>query len=318
MRTLLVIPDRKDLGKATTPMFNAWVSGLPATIRPADEGRAFTDLSGFDVVLSRMKFRRLAELETIDWGSFEGLRVHSDFDAFNDEFWRASRHRGQWRVHIPRHQFDYLVVTGMRAQEHFESLGIRTILSHKAYDPALFFDEGQSRSHTIVMYGAEYQARILAREALTRAGHRVQRVEAPITQLSSELNRHLAALVCTLDATPLERSWLSFRHFHRGWDILPGPEPMLKLFESVAAGCATFTDYSEDLDGLGFVDGENVIIYRDIDELVEKVHHYMAEPQELSRIGRAGARLASERHTWEVRTQQLRGHLEAALETGRD
>jgi spore maturation protein CgeB len=88
---------------------------------------------------------------------------------------------------------------------------------------------------------------------------------------------------------------------------------MLKLFESAASGCATFCDWTPDLDYLGFVDGENIIVFRDFDELVEKARYYLAQPDELRRIGSNGAALALERHTWKHRAIELRQVLQNAI-----
>ncbi len=307
MRTLVVIPDRK-LSVFTPPMHEAWRTGLPATVAPQGPDGSLPSFAQFDVVISRIKFRHLARMSTIDWSDFTGLRVHSDEDGFWDALWSTSPYAGQWQVHIPRHGFDVLVVTGMRAQEHFEAIGIRTLLVHKAYDPANFHDLGQSRSESLVTYGADYPARVIARRLLAREGIDVQRVVAPFTELNRELNKHLACLVCTLDAPDPGGVFRRLRDRVRRTvpRIGPGPEPMHKLFESVASGCATFTDWSPDLEGLGFIDGENAIFYRTLEELIEKAKHYLARPDELRRIGAAGAVLAIERHTWDRRTIALR------------
>ena len=314
MKTLVVIPGRK-VSVWTPPMHDAWERGLPATVEAQRDDGSLPSFAGFDVVISRLKFRHLARMPAIDWSGFRGLRVHSDEDGFWDALWSTSPYRGQWQVHIPRHGFDLLVVTGMRTQEHFEACGIPTLLVHKAYDPRNFFDRGGPRTETLVTYGADYPARVIARQLLAREGIQVERVVRPFTELNAELNKHLACLVCTLDAPapggPLRR----FNQRLRGTtpSVGPGPEPMYKLFESVASGCATFTDWSPDLEGLGFVDGVNAIFYRSLEELVEKTKYFLARPDELRRIGASGAALAQERHTWAVRTQTLRTGIESVL-----
>lgn len=310
MKTLVVIPNRK-LSVFTPPMHEAWRVGLPATVLPQEEDGSFPPLADYDIVISRIKFRHLMRMPEIDWSGFGGLRVHSDDDGFWDALWSTSPYLGQWQTHIPRHGFDLMVVTGVRAHEHFQSLGIETIVVHKGFDPATFYDRRQPRSETLVMYGADYLSRVIARDHLARAGVKVQRISAPFEQLNDELNRHLACLVCTLDAPTLNRGVRSVwdRMLRRTPDIAPGPEPMHKLFESAASGCATFTDWSPDLEQLGFVDGQNIIIYRSIEELVEKARHFLTRPDELRRIGAAGSELARSRHTWEKRTEVLRAAL---------
>jgi spore maturation protein CgeB len=88
--------------------------------------------------------------------------------------------------------------------------------------------------------------------------------------------------------------------------IAPGPEPMLKNFEVAGSGCAAVCDDIPELMDLGFVDGDNIVLYRDFDELRDKLHHYLAHPHLLHSIGRRGSALCMSRHTWKHRAEQIR------------
>ena len=74
---------------------------------------------------------------------------------------------------------------------------------------------------------------------------------------------------------------------------------MIKTFEVAAAGCAPVVDHLDELEDLGFVDGETCLTYRTFDEAADKL--LAADEQQLLEMGRAAAELARSRHTWSHR-----------------
>jgi len=314
VRTALLVPDPPS--PWTPPLFEAIGSEFDARIFRLARTDPLPDLSDFDLIISRLKFRHLAARTSLDWGTSRGFKVHWDEDVFWDGLWSESPHRELWTRSFPQLGFDALVVTGQRSQEYFSRTGTPTVVVHKGYAEGMFRDDDGDRTPTMAMYGAPYLSRILAKRRLSTGGIPLAYVQASFADLASELNRHLASLVCTLDASstlpPFLRG-IAHRWPERFVEVGPGPEPMLKLFESAASGCATFTDWSPDLEPLGFQDGVNAILYRDIDELVEKSTFYFQDPSRLREIGRRGAVLCRERHTWGVRARELRSALEPLM-----
>jgi len=310
--TALLVPDPPS--SWTPPIHAALEQALEAEVVRVAPGVAMPGLGTYRRIVSRLKFRHLAALPEMGWAGSEDLKVHWDEDGFWDGLWTTSPYRGMWSEHIPRLGFNLLVVTGQRSLEHFQERGIPTALLHKGYDPAAFADAAGQRMDVIAMYGQDYPSRVAARSALVRAGIPVTRVKAPFSRLASTLNGYLSVLICTLDVT-VRGGRLGRRFVDRVPGLVsgarPGPEPMLKLFEAAACGCAPFTDFSPDLSDLGFVDGETAIIYRDIDELVEKAQHYRKQPDELRMIGARAARLVAEHHTWSHRAEGLARILDA-------
>lgn len=314
MRTALLVPETPS--PWTPPLFAALVNEFNAEVFPVAPRGPLPGLRGFDLVISRLKFRHLASMETIDWGDSASFKVHWEEDGFWDGLWSNPIHRGLWSDHFPRLGFDLLVVTGRRTEEYFLDRGIPSIVVHKGFDGERFTDHGRNRKHSIVMYGQDYASRILAQHGLESANHSVVRVKVPFERLSDELNNYLAALACTLDGRVVPGAlfrrvagWFPRTFIRTG----PGPEPMLKFFESASSGCATFTDYSPDLAELGFVDGKNALIFSDVDDLVEKADYFMAQPDRLREIGRLGAAHCVEGHTWVTRAFQLRERLQPYL-----
>ena len=311
MRTALLVPDPPS--SWTPPIFAALEAEFSAETFALAPGQPLPDLSGFDLVLSRLKFRHLASMKSIHWHGTGALKVHWDEDGFWDGLWSRSTFQGLWSEHWARIGFDHLVVTGSRAQEYFLERGIPTSTVHKGFSAYDFADVDGHRHRGLAMYGQEYPSRVLARKSLMRAGLPVGHLDVPYARLSEALNSWVAALVCTMDGRVLggERFEPMARRFpHLFVRTRPGPEPMLKLFEAAASGCGTFTDASPDLAELGFVDGETAIIYEDIDELVDKARHYFSDLDALRTIGRQGSSLCRDRHTWEARARSLRALIE--------
>lgn len=82
-----------------------------------------------------------------------------------------------------------------------------------------------------------------------------------------------------------------------GADVGMG-EYMIKNFEAMACGCVLFTfDQGEEENrALGFEDGVNVVLYRSLDELREKLARLRGDPAHAAAIARAGEALA--RHSF--------------------
>ncbi len=75
----------------------------------------------------------------------------------------------------------------------------------------------------------------------------------------------------------------------------------------VAGNCVLCHQWFRDMDKLGLIDGENCIIWRDFDELVEKMTWYLPGEYEPERqaIAVAGELLALERHSFDARVSEL-------------
>lgn len=82
----------------------------------------------------------------------------------------------------------------------------------------------------------------------------------------------------------------------------------MRLFECLATGTPMMTSYEPYLHELGLecnVHHTNYLFYKNVDDLIEKIEVQLTQPQRLTEIGRAGAALANERHTYEHRAQQV-------------
>ncbi|EDM27645.1 hypothetical protein LNTAR_20603 [Lentisphaera araneosa HTCC2155] len=98
---------------------------------------------------------------------------------------------------------------------------------------------------------------------------------------------------------------------------IPFKEYMIKNFEAMACGCVLFTWNNGEVENqqLGFVDMENVVLYKDMDELIEKIN-ILRNNEKLSKIiAENGQKLVEDNHTWQDSANKIIEALQAPLRT---
>jgi spore maturation protein CgeB len=78
----------------------------------------------------------------------------------------------------------------------------------------------------------------------------------------------------------------------------------MRLYEATGVGALLLTDAKQNLDEL-FEVGREVVAYRDEDELVEAVEHYLAHEDERAAIAAAGQQRTLRDHNFRVRMEEL-------------
>jgi len=83
----------------------------------------------------------------------------------------------------------------------------------------------------------------------------------------------------------------------------------MRLYEATGVGSLLLTDAKRNLGDL-FEVGREVVAYRDEDELVAAVEHFLAREDERAAVAAAGQRRTLREHTYAVRMQELVGILD--------
>ena len=272
-------------------------------------------LDAFDAVVVLLRHEDLFVAPPIDWMGFDGLRVWYEADATADywDLWRSrtsGQYVGAFEPMFRRHGFDHMIVTGSESKARFADQGIPVTWLPKGYDPDAFHlvVDPAERSGCCT-YGSAYFARAAMLSDAKRRRISVEHIRADYRSLNDRLNAYASGLVCNMIGIPRGgRIGRAIRKVNRGalLDIRPGPEVMMKNFETAAAGCAVFADWIEDLGMLGFEDGVSFVAYRSFDELWEKLDHYGRNVTDLVAIARAGEELCRTRHTWACRADSLK------------
>jgi hypothetical protein len=237
------------------------------------------------------------------WGDYPGRRCLLDHDIYAN-YTSDPEMCGAWDPVFAANHFDVVVTSGLRVRDQLVDDGVNAVWLPKAYDPEVFSDLGGARRGWCT-FGARYPARRAIAARLDRDGVDVRRVQAPYRELNARLNQFLGCVICNLDgAFRFGRYGAKITAFS-GERLAPSlvrlgdpTEAMFKNFEAAAAGCAVICDRSDDVIALGFVDGESVIQYGDVDELVEKLRMYSSDPEACRTIAAAGRDLVRSRHTW--------------------
>ncbi|MFP5356270.1 MAG: glycosyltransferase [Gemmatimonadota bacterium] len=292
-----------------------------ADLRALDTGVLATSagpvaLSDYDAIIVFVAFRRLRAAPTLTWGDYSGLRVLMDHDIIQNysTIFDATL-VGAWPAVFHRHRFDSVVTSGHTVQERLAGDGIPADWVPKGVEPARFPTRFGRRSG-IASYGSAYTCRQVAERALRDAGIPLTRLPTtPYLQLGARLNRFLGCLAISsdLEVPPQQRASLE-RVVAREVPMRPGLEPMAKFFEGAGAGCCPIADAMDDLEALGFRDGETCLTFRSHAELVDKLRGAVNIPASLAAMGTAAASLARAEHTWAHRARALRAVISHRLQ----
>jgi glycosyltransferase involved in cell wall biosynthesis len=98
---------------------------------------------------------------------------------------------------------------------------------------------------------------------------------------------------------------------------IPFKEYMIKNFEAMACGCVLFTWDNGDIENkqLGFVDMQNVVLYKDMDDLIAKINLLRKDHELCRTIAKNGQKLVEENHTWQDSANKIIQALQAPLRT---
>lgn len=91
---------------------------------------------------------------------------------------------------------------------------------------------------------------------------------------------------------------------NRHIDVAQNNANNMRLYEATGCGALLITDHKDNLHQL-FKIGEEVVVYRDIDDLVAKIEYYLVHAGQRQKIATAGQKRTLQDHTYVVRMKQL-------------
>lgn len=130
-----------------------------------------------------------------------------------------------------------------------------------------------------------YPNRLLARGALKKAGIKLLNKGVIHQALVQAINR------CKITLTS--------NNIHRSFSM--------RYTETLSCGGFLLADEPEDLTFLGYKDGEHLVIYKDLDDLVDKAKYYLdpKNEKERAKIAKQGMDFVRKNHSCKVRAQQF-------------
>src|SRR5688572_21967891 len=88
------------------------------------------------------------------------------------------------------------------------------------------------------------------------------------------------------------------------WESTYTPMIKLRTLEIMTMGAFQLCEQCEDLADY-YTDGEEIVAYKDWDDLAEKIRHYMANPRRRDEIARNGYERTKRDHVWQVRWSEV-------------
>lgn len=177
-----------------------------------------------------------------------------------------------------------VLVSGWQVAEKLRAEGVDALFVPKGYDQTLLRNLGGARDIELGFLGSTGSDRYRARRAMLEA---IKAREPSLMATRTESGADYCAMLNRI-------------RFFVGADVGMG-EYMIKNYEAMACGCVlcTFDQGEAENRALGFVDMENLVLYRDVDELQAKLRRLRAAPALADRIAAAGQALVEREYNYE-------------------
>ena len=233
------------------------------------------DVSRYDRILFFLRFKK--ELQQIDFIRTLPNLVTLEHDACQN--YLAGKYRGRVSYYYQSIPWIRVICSGFGLAQRLRNEGVDAVFVPKGYDQALLYDMQCQRDIELGFLGSLGSAAYSGRKAL-------------LEELMLQENLTIAR------AAPGEeyRDYLNRIRFFVSADA-GFNEYMIKNFEAMACGCVLLTLDQGEIENraLGFVDMENVVLYKGIDELRKKISRLRSDPSLAMRIANAGRELVEEK-----------------------
>jgi len=207
------------------------------------------------------------------------------------------KYTGKFSAHYRRLPWARVISSGSVVAERLRGEGVDALFVPKGYDQTLLRDLGRERDIELAFVGSTQSGAYSARKAL-------------LDELAALEN----LVVTRTNSGDDYLNTLNRIRFFVSADVGMG-EYMIKNFEAMACGCVLLAyDQGEaENRALGFVDMENLVLYRDVGELRDKLARLRAEPELAARIAAAGKALAEREYSFARIGQRIVEALEPPL-----
>jgi glycosyltransferase involved in cell wall biosynthesis len=247
--------------------------------------RHHVDLSRYDRVLSFIRFKK----EIRQWRFWRAVPnlVFLEYDAYQNYI--PCKYTGKFSRHYARIPWVRVISSGAQVTARLCQEGIDAVFVSKGYDHVLLSNLGLARDIELAFLGSTGSVAYSGRKALLE-----------------ELSRFENLLVTRTASGEEYLQTLNRIRFFVSADVGMG-EYMSKNFEAMACGCVLLAYNQGEFENqsLGFVDMENLVLYRDIKELREKLACLRQHPTQADAIARRGQALVEERYPYSTLGRQI-------------
>ena len=222
--------------------------------------------------------------------------VFLEIDAWQN-FHPKSKYRNKFLRHYMSMPWARIISTGYSVGRKLSEHGLDVAFAPKGYDQALIENLNQSRNIELGFIGSLKSGFYADRRNFLLDLAKVEPLQIMRTKPGRDYVEKLNQIRFFISA-----------------DVNFG-EYMIKNFEAMAAGCVlcAFDQGGEESRALGLEDMTNVVLYKNINELRQKLTSLRAEPQLADQIAANGQQFAEQYCTFEIWGQRVVSAMQASL-----
>lgn len=255
--------------------------------------RRHVDVSRYDRIVFFLRFKQ--EIRQTRFIRTIPNLVILEHDAYQNYI--PCKYTGKFSAHYRRLPWARVISSGFMVTERLRSEGFDAVFVPKGYDQSLLQDLGRERDIELAFVGSTNSVAYSGRKALLDELGRVESLVVTRTKSGEEYCETLNRI-----------------RFFVSADVGMG-EFMIKNFEAMACGCVllAFDQGADEARALGLQDMQNVVLYRDIPQLQEKLAQLRADPELARNIAYNGQKLALEQFSFARIGQKIVEALEPPL-----
>lgn len=255
--------------------------------------RREVDVSRYDRIVFFLRFKQ--EIRQAGFIRTIPNLVILEHDAYQNYI--PCKYTGKFSAHYRRLPWARVISSGFVVASRLREEGFDAVFVPKGYDQTLLQDQGRERDIELAFVGSTNSVAYSGRKALLDELAGVEPLVVTRTHSGDEY-----------------RDTLNRIRFFVSADVGMG-EFMIKNFEAMACGCVllAFDQGDAETRALGLQDMHNVVLYRDIPQLQEKLARLRADPELASIIARNGRDLAVSQFSFARIGQRIAEELQPAL-----
>lgn len=238
----------------------------------------YVDVTKYDRILFFLRFKK--EIRQVGFIRTVPNLVILEHDAWQN--YTPTKYQGKFSNHYRQLPWARILVSGHVLAKKLQKEGYDAVFVAKGYDEKLLFNKHQSRDIELGFVGSIKNEAYGQRKQMLEAIAKVEHLVITKTKSGEEYVNTLNRIKFFVSA-----------------DVGFG-EYMIKNFEAMACGCVllAYDQGAEENQGLGFVDMENIVLYKDVTSLQAKLKLLRNNPQQTLQIANAGQQLVEKRYTY--------------------
>lgn len=238
------------------------------------------DVTAYDRIILFLRFKK--EIRQVRFIRTIPNLVILEHDAYQNFI--PGKYQGKFLAHYQQLSGVRVISSGFGVTRKLRAHGVDAVFVPKGYDQTLLCNLSRPRDIDLGFVGSIESRVYSERKKLLQALNREESLKITRTRSGKEYLDRLNRINIFVSA-----------------DIGMG-EYMIKNFEAMACGCAlcAYDQGYEENEALGFIDLQNIILYRNLSELREKLATVRADNSLLTAIMQAGQKLVEKRFRFDL------------------